>query len=398
MPSPSKPLTGIRILEFGGYISGPYATSILNSLGAEVIKVEKLTGDDFRRRMDHKNPYFIQYNAGKKSIAVDLKSETGVQVIKSLLPRFDVLVENLRPGKMANLGLSTEECRHLNPDLIYVSVTGFGKRGPLRDRPAYDTIGQAFGGLYSFLSPAGGTGLSGTILADLITGCMTATGVLASLLGRQGTGRGGVVETSIMESVSTITIDAMTQYFATGADPTLVSRHPQAQNFCLKTSAGGDLAVHLSNSQQFWSRLCEAMERPDLREDERFRDYADRETNYAELAGEIATVFSTRDTAEWERLLLEHDVPFAPVLGMSDYARHEQVTELELLSRPEGGEGPSLVQPPWQFDGERPRRQGATPRIGEHTMEVIGEVRDRAAVEQMIASRVLGAAPDQIMV
>ncbi len=154
-----------------------------------------------------------------------------------------------------------------------MSVTGFGNTGPLRDRPAYDTIGQAFGGLYSLLSPADNTGLSETILADLITGMSTAMGILAAVAGRSRGGNGSYVETSILEAVSTLTIDALTQGFATGEDPTLVSRHPQAQNFCLQTSSGDNIAVHLSNSQAFWTRLCEAIDRLDLLNDARYREY-----------------------------------------------------------------------------------------------------------------------------
>jgi crotonobetainyl-CoA:carnitine CoA-transferase CaiB-like acyl-CoA transferase len=162
-----KPLTGIRILELGGYISLPYATSMLSALGADVVKVEKPgTGDDFRRGDNDRSPNFIQHNAGKRSLSVDLKSPAGVALVKALIPRFDVLVENLRPGKLAAIGLSRADCAALRPDLVYGSLTGFGNGGPLAQRPAYDTIGQSFGGLYSLSSNAGTAQLSGTIFAE----------------------------------------------------------------------------------------------------------------------------------------------------------------------------------------------------------------------------------------
>jgi crotonobetainyl-CoA:carnitine CoA-transferase CaiB-like acyl-CoA transferase len=143
-----KPLAGIRVLELGGYISLPYATSLLSALGADVVKVEKPgAGDDFRRGDNNRSPYFIQHNAGKRSLSVDLKTPEGVALVKALIPRFDVLLENLRPGKLTAIGLSQAECAALRADLVYGSLTGFGNGGPLEQRPAYDTIGQSFGGL-----------------------------------------------------------------------------------------------------------------------------------------------------------------------------------------------------------------------------------------------------------
>ncbi len=155
-----KPLDGIRILEIGGYIALPFATSILCALGAEVVKVEKpVVGEDFRRHQNDGSPYFRQYNTGKRSLSIDLKHPEGIALVKALVPHFDVVLENLRPGKLAALGLGPDECRALRSDLVYGSVTGFGSGGPLASRPAYDTIGHAFGGLYSLFGddarPAG---------------------------------------------------------------------------------------------------------------------------------------------------------------------------------------------------------------------------------------------------
>jgi crotonobetainyl-CoA:carnitine CoA-transferase CaiB-like acyl-CoA transferase len=264
-----KPLQGIRILEIGGYISAPYATSLLCALGAEVVKIERPGGgDEFRRHQNTGSIFWVQYNAGKRSLAVDLKKPEGVALVKALLPRFDVVMENMRPGKMAVLGLSQAECVAIRPDLVYSSVTGFGSGGPLEQRPAYDTIGQAVGGLYSILSNSGQAQLAGTCLADLITGLTNAAGVLAALVGRARTGEGQYVETSLMEAVSTVTIDALTQYYEDEKlDPSRQSRHPQAQNFVLKTATGEDIAIHLSSSQKFWHAMTEAMERPELAQD-----------------------------------------------------------------------------------------------------------------------------------
>ncbi|MFF1733057.1 CaiB/BaiF CoA transferase family protein [Streptomyces sp. NPDC058247] len=384
-----KPLNGIRILELGGYISAPYASSLMCALGAEVVKVEKTgTGEDFRRHKNDRSPYFIQYNAGKRSLAVDLKTREGLDLVKALIPRFDVVLENLRTGKLAALGLGQAECAALRPDLVYASVTGFGNGGPFAQRPAYDTMGQSVGGLYSLLGNADTPQLTGTILADLITGLSTATGVLAALIGRNATGTGQHVETSIMEAVSTLTADAISQYFDDGRqNPTRESRHPQAQNFCLKTATGENIAIHLSSQQKFWHCLTKALDRPGLTDDPRFATYPDRERNYFELVDIVQTDFLTRPAAEWEKRLTDADVPFAPVLTMDDYINHPQTEWLDLIE-PEDN-GVSLLRPPWRFAGTRPDRGGVAPRVGQHTREIAAEVYDDTRIDELIAAGVL---------
>ncbi|MCR5980355.1 CoA transferase [Gordonia jinghuaiqii] len=385
-----KPLEGIRILELGGYISLPYGTSILCALGAEVVKLERpVHGEDFRRQANDTSPYFRQYNTGKRSVSVDLKSEAGVDFVKKLVPNFDVVLENMRPGKVVGLGLGPDACRALRSDVVYGSVTGFGASGPLADRPAYDTIGQAFGGLYSLFGDQGRPQLAGGISADLVTGLTCAMGVLAALVGRLRTGRSQHLETSIMEAVSTLTIDGITQAFELGQDPTRTSRHPQAQNFCVPTSSGEFLAIHLSSSQKFWASLCRAIGRVDLTEDERFATYAARVVNFSDLVPIVEARFAEHPNDYWQKLLTEEDVPFAPVLTMSGYLENEQVEHLNLIDREP--DGLALVRPPWSFDGERPERTGRAPRVGADTREIALEVLSDDQVDDLLSRGVLYA-------
>ncbi|MTB88950.1 CoA transferase [Aeromicrobium senzhongii] len=387
-----KPLAGVRVLEFGGYISGPYATSILCSLGADVVKVERPgVGEDFRRGANIDSLYFRQYNTGKRSLAVNLKDPEGVALVKALLPRFDVVLENLRPGKMDALGLGRGDLTALRSDLIYTSVTGFGNGGPMVDRPAYDMIGQAFGGLVSTLSNEGHAQLAGTCLADLITGLSTATGILAALVGRGAGGGSTHVETSLTEAISTLTIDAVTQLFETGRAPSRQSRHPQAQNFCLATASGEFIVLHLSSSQRFWECLVAAMDRPELLADARFTTYADRMVHYHDLAKILEGEFLVRPAAEWEKLLIDHDVPFAPVLDVKTYREHPQVEWLDIFERET--DGLALTRVPWRFDGERPRRPGTAPLVGEHSLEIAGEVYGEDELRSLVASGTLFPAP-----
>lgn len=384
-----QPLKNIRILELGGYISGPYGTSLLCALGAEVVKVERPgVGDDFRRRQDDQSRYFMQYNAGKRSLAVDLKDPQGAALVRELIPHFDVVVENMRPGKLAALGLGPEDCLRLNPELIYTSVTGFGEGGPVSQRPAYDTIGQAFGGLYAVLGDAGKPQLSGAIFGDLVTGLTTAMGVLAALVGRSVTPGGQWVQTSIMEAVSTVTVDALTQYFDNGrANPSRQTRHPQALNFVVRTQSGDHLAVHLSSSQKFWEALAAAIGHPELVQDPRFVDYEARTAHYFELVPLVEQAFARRSTAAWEEILTDLDVPFAPVLEMDSWVAHPQVQWLELVE-PEK-QGVSLLRPPWRFNGTRPSRDADAPRVGADSVRIAAEVYDESQVDTLLARGVL---------
>jgi crotonobetainyl-CoA:carnitine CoA-transferase CaiB-like acyl-CoA transferase len=389
------PLDGVRVLELGGYVAAPYATSLLAALGAEVVKVERPRGgDDFRRGADDRNMFYRQYNAGKKSLAVDLKHPHGLALVKALLPRFDVLVENVRPGKLSALGLGPSDCTAVNQDLVYASITGFGPEGAMAQDPSYDSIAQSFSGLYSVLSDAGSPQISGTCLADLVGALVNATGVLAALVGRGRTGRARQVETSLVEAVTTITVDAITQYFEDGRrDPSRRSRHPQAQNFALATADGPAMTIHLSSSERFWQGLVAALERPDLAEDPRYRSYADRIRNHAQLALVLEAEFLTRSADEWETRLRAHDVPHAPVLTISGFLDHPQTRLLDLVEPAD--RGLAVVRPPWRFDGDRPGRLGAAPRVGEHTRDVAGEVYGDEQIEQLVRDGVLFAAgPD----
>lgn len=382
-----KPLAGFRVLEVGAYISAPYCGALLAAMGADVVKVEPLEGEAFRRSKGVDDPYFVQYNAGKRSLAVNLKSESGVQLIESLLPKFDVLFENMRPGKMDSLGLGADRCAQINPGLVYASISGFGNGGPLRDHPAFDTIGQSYGGLYSVMNDAQDRRLTGTCLADLTTALCTCLGIVSALAGREraGAGRGMRVETSVFEAMSALTIDAMTQAMASDVDPVRDSRHPQAVNFCLATACGQAITMHLSVSDKFWRALMREVGRPELIDDPRFRTYGDRaiRENYFALKQILEGEFLKRTRAEWEAALTKADVPFAPVLTLKELAVHPQTQWLQLITGlPQGG---ALVRPPWRFDGDRPVREQHVPQIGEHSREVLREILPEAEIDTLMA-------------
>jgi formyl-CoA transferase len=383
----SRPLEGIRVLEIAAYISGPYAGAILAALGAEVVKIEPPEGDAFRIGRGTGSPFFTQYNAGKKSVVVNLKSPDGVALVKSMLPKFDVLIENMRPGKLAALGLGPDACWAENPELICASVSGFGSGGPWADRPAYDSIGQALGGFYTVMNDAENVRLTGTCIADLITAINTTLGILASLVGRmrKADGKGVHIETSVFEAVTTLTIDAMTQALDTDIDPIRETRHPQAQNFCLKTASGGYIVMHLSSSQKFWRGLMKAVGRPEVAEDPLFATYASRTepANFAMIKAMLEGEFAKLPRDEWEKRLIEADVPFSPALTMREVISHPQMQWLGVLG--EEAAGHRLVNPPWRMDGQRPQRMPHVPQIGEDTQSVLSEFVDSARLAELVA-------------
>jgi formyl-CoA transferase len=300
-----------------------------------------------------------------------------------------VFIENSRPGKMASLGLGPDDCKAINPQLIYASASGFGDGGPLRDRAAYDSIGQSMSGFYSIMNDAGSPRLTGTCVADLIAGIVNAAGVLAALVGRsrRSDGRGAVVRTSLLEAMSVLTIDAVTQMFETSASPTRQTRHPQAQNFCLLTSTGDSITLHLSSSEKFWRMLVAAMDREDLLSDPRFTSFANRQDHFWELKLIVETEFLKRSRVEWEERLTANDVPFAPVLTVEEVARDPQTEWLQMIEA--GDEGHTLVRAPWRFDGERPHRGRLTPALGQHSIEIASEVCAPDQVAALIAANVI---------
>jgi formyl-CoA transferase len=300
----------------------------------------------------------------------------------------------MRPGKMKALGLGADACRALNPGLVYASISGFGSGGPWVDRPAYDTMGQSIGGIYSIMNDADHRRLTGTCIADLITGVGSAMGILAALVGRERSPdrRGALMETSLHEAMSLLTIDAMTQAYEMDIDPVRTSRHPQAQNFCLDCADGGAITMHLSVSQKFFANLMRMIGRPELIDDPHYATYDARRVpeHYEELVRIMEKAFRLKPRAEWERLLVEADVPFAPVLTMHEVAEHEQTKWLGLMGPTVAGL--PMVRPPWRFDGARPERSELRARVGEHTREVLREVCSERELEALIAAGDVGVA------
>lgn len=334
----SGPLSDLRVVEAGRFITAPYASMLLADLGAEVIKVEAPgAGDPFRvGKPGQVSPRFLAYNRGKRALSLDLRAEQGRSVLLRLLERSDVFVHNFRPGTLSELGLGYDDVAALCPQLVYCSISGAGEDGPLARAPMYDAIGQALTGLMSQLSPLDDPQPIGPALSDAITGLTAAYGIQAAVHERHRTGRGQHVRTSMLEATISFLAEPVSHYFVTGEEPDPMTRPRQSQSYGFLPSDGRPFVVHMSSPEKFWVGLVTVADRLDLLEDPRFMTYNDRVDRYPEVQAELDPVFSKQPRDHWLSLLAAHDVPAAPVLGLADVFEHEHIAGLGMAAELEG--------------------------------------------------------------
>lgn len=361
-------LDGIRILEFASYVSGPFAGMLLSDLGAEVIKVESPDGGDpFRMwgKTDY-NGTFGSMNRNKKSVTLDLKTESGLAAARKLALSADVIIENFRVGTMDRLGLSYETLAADNPRLVYCSITGFGSEGPYRNRPGYDTVGQAMSGLLSVLTDCKAPQPMGVSLSDHLSGTFAAYGILAALMARHATGRGQKVETSLLQATLAFLGENAATFFEDGRVPSRATRCQRAQVFAFTAGDGLPFVVHLSSPEKFWRGLLMVTDREAFAADERFHTRDQRVKNYDALATELGAAFKTKTRAEWLRRLEAEDVPVAPLNTIDEVLADPQVIALDMRKQlPHRTRGSvSVVGNPVRLSATPPLAKTAAPELG----------------------------------
>jgi crotonobetainyl-CoA:carnitine CoA-transferase CaiB-like acyl-CoA transferase len=361
-------LSGIRVVEQGTFITGPCAGMMLADLGADVIKVESPEGDPYRSYQgDRYSPHFQAYNRNKRSIALDLKSKNDRELFEGLTREADVFIQNFRPGTAARLGAGSDRLHALNPRLIYASISGFGADGPYAERPSYDSVAQALSGFLSVVVDSSRPRFLGPALADAITGIYAAYGVLGALVQRGRTGRGAMVEVSMLEAMAHFAVEPFAAFFSLGTTPTSSDRPRLAQAYILRTADQRLIAIHLSSLEKFWDGLVTALDAPELATDPRFRTRQARIDNYEPLNVELDRRFARRDLAHWSGQLGGHDVPFAPINSIDEVIHDPQVEHLGLIVPVAGAHGGGRsVRPPVQFGGVRSRSVRAPPLLDEH--------------------------------
>ncbi len=371
-------LTGLRIVEFANYVSGPYAGMLLADLGADVIKVETPgKGDPFRGwgRVEY-SPTFGSVNRNKRSITLDLKSQEGRGHARALAKTADVVIENFRSGAMERLGLGYDVLSADNPSLVYCAITGFGSDGPYASRPGYDTVGQAMSGLLSLLTDLEDPKPMGISLSDHLGGLVACNGILAALVARGRDGKGQRVDTSLLESTLSFCGENAANYFENGKTPSRATRTHRAQVYAFVDRDGKPFVVHLSSPAKFWEGLTRVVGKPEYLADPRFATKETRGRNYPALHEGLAAVFRANTREFWLEKLLAEDVPSAPLNNFDDVFNDPQVKHLKMRvdvpHRTMGSVG--LVRNGLRLSGTPLEIHSPSPELGEHTDEVLAEL------------------------
>ncbi len=376
----SGPLEGTRVIDVTSMISGPVATMLLGDQGADVIKVEPPPKGDFVRSAGAKRRGFpaiyLTTNRNKRSIVLNLKSEGGRELLKKLVASADVFVQNFRPGTVERMGIGEEDLRRVKPDLIYVSISGFGEKGPYADQRVYDPVIQALSGLATIQS--GKTGarprMVRTIVPDKLTAMTAAQAITAALVAKERTGVGQHVRLSMLDAmISFLWPEGMARYTILG-ESTGGVRPTEARDLVFETT-DGYITVAV-NSDSEWLGLTRALERPDWRDDPRFQSAARRVRNAATRLELTAEVIATRSSAEWLELLRAEQVPCAPILNREELLDDPQIAANELIVESEHPHAGPMRQarPAARFDATPAGIRLPAPDLGEHTREILAEV------------------------
>jgi crotonobetainyl-CoA:carnitine CoA-transferase CaiB-like acyl-CoA transferase len=376
------PLAGLKVIELAHIMAGPVCGRMLADLGADVIKVERIPGGDASRGfvppdVGGESAAFMMLNRNKRGIALDLKADAGREVVRRLAQRADVVIENYRAGTLERLGLGYETLQKDNPGLILCEISGFGRTGPYAAVGGFDLIAQGYSGLMSVTGEGPGRPpvKCGPPLTDITAGILGAMGVLAAYVHRQATGQGQRVDTSLFEAGITQTYWQSAIALASGASPgPLGSAHPLSAPYQAFETSDGWVNVGAS-SEETWKRLIQALDRPELGRDPRFRSNADRMAHVSELVAQLAPDFQKRSTADWVETLERSGVPAGPVLTIREMLDHPQTAARELLTdvpHARLGKVQTLGFPIRLTATPAEVRRGA-PVLGEHTREVLTE-------------------------
>jgi crotonobetainyl-CoA:carnitine CoA-transferase CaiB-like acyl-CoA transferase len=386
----SGPLTGVRVLELARILAGPWAGQILADLGADVIKVErKGAGDDTRGWGPPFMPaadgghldaaYFHATNRGKRSIEIDFESEQDREIVGKLAARSDILIENFKAGGLVKFGLDYKSLSALNPRLIYCSVTGFGQDGPYAPRAGYDLLVQGMGGIMSITGmPDGEPMRIGIPVADIFTGVYSAVGILAALAEREKTGKGTLVDTALLDTQSGVLANQALSYFATGKAPGRIGNaHPVVVPYQVFPAQDGFVIIACGNDTQF-VKLCDALGAPEIGCDPNHKTNADRVVNRETLIPSLCAVTEKLTRADILAKLDRVNVPAGPINNLDDVFADPQVIHRKMQLALPSDAAPNGTIPgvrtPVKIGGEAMANPRPSPRLGEHTAEILREI------------------------
>jgi formyl-CoA transferase len=384
----SGALTGIKIIEIASYVTGPFASQLLADMGADVVKIEEPKhGDPFRGWGDKNySATFCSLNRNKRSLTLDLRHDQAREIVLKLAAQADVLIQNFRPGVMEKHGLGYDDIRKVNSKLVYCSISGFGPKGPYRDMPGYDTIGQARSGLLSLLTDPGKPQGMGISFSDHLTGMYACYGVLAALMNRMLTGQGQLVETSLLRASVSFIAENAARYFETGHVPRRKHRTTTAGVFAFVDQQDLPFILHMSSPDKFWNALFKVVGRPEWSNDPRFNTRQGRIANYDSLSEALQEIFKRGRREEWLTQLIDNDVPAAPLNTLDEVFDDPQVREYgfpQVITHPKMGDV-KMVGNAVDMSRTPPTIDKPPPILGEHADDILSSLGyDMAAIKTL---------------
>jgi crotonobetainyl-CoA:carnitine CoA-transferase CaiB-like acyl-CoA transferase len=355
-------LEGVKVVDLTSYIAGSYGAMMLADLGADVVKVEAIEGDSFRELSG-----FYGWNRGKRSLAVNLKEPDGRAIVHRLAQHADVVMENMRPGVVERLGVDYETLRALNPRLVYSTVTAFGSDGPYKDRPGFDPLLQAMGGLMTLQGFGAAPQYLRIAPTDYYCAALACQAILAALFVRERTGRGQRVQTSLLQAVLALQSGLVVDY------PGHEVVYRNTPTYRLYQAGDGESFFLAVGNQSFWVKLCKVIGREDLAQDPRFGSWVARRDNAEALMPLLESAFASKPAAEWVRILTDNDIPAALTQSLQQFMRDPAVLHHKMIVQYDHPElGPlSLMGQPLRFSETQAPDAGPPPTLGQHTTQVL---------------------------
>ncbi|MCL4707915.1 CoA transferase [bacterium] len=396
-PPTSGCLAGLRVLDLSRVLAGPFCTQLLGDMGAEIIKVERPgSGDDTRQWgppwFHGESAYFLSCNRNKKSLTLNLKSDQGRELIKKLAAQSDILVENFKTGEMAKLGLDYASLQPLNPGLIYCAITGYGQNGPYAERPGYDFIIQAQGGVMSITGEAEGEPCKvGVAIADVMAGMYAANAILGALAHRHKTGAGQFIDIALLDSQVSWLINVAMNYLVSGQAPRRYGNaHPNLAPYQAFATADGQIAIGVGNDEQF-RRLCLHLDLAEMAQDPKFANNAQRLQNRDAMTSRLQNRLREKSTEEWLAILLAAQIPVSAINSIPQILQDPQVLARDMVRTIQHPAGDLRVLGPVAKFSETPSNVYAPPPLlGQHTEEILKDVLG-FDTEKILALRESGA-------
>lgn len=391
-------LEGIRVIDLSRILAGPYCTMLLADYGAEVIKVEQVGAGDGTRQwgppwVGDQSAYFLSANRNKKSITLDLKSDAGKEILKTLVAGADVVIENFKVDTLKRMGLDYETLSTINPRLVFCSITGFGQTGPYRERPGIDFLIQAQGGIMSINGPVDGEPYKvGVAVTDVVTGLFSCNAILAALNHRHQSGKGQYIDVALLDAQVAWLVNIAHNYFATGEAPNRFGNaHPNIVPYETFPTADGHIAVGAISQPQF-QRLCHMMGRDELANNERYQTNAGRVAHREELIAALQETFRKEKTAVWYERLLTIKIPVSPINDIPTILNDPQIAARQMVQQIEHPTAGmiDLLGPVAKLSETPATIRSAPPILGAHTNEILQALGyDATKIDQLRQERVI---------